>query len=160
MAQTQAINLVQAALRSDRDFETYKPQIINKIKASDDVFIKATVDTVKKYLKDKKKEGFSKLTALMLLKECMDTKNGALVEYVHKKILRRLGLIAQGKDKCLPKDTSDALVKLFSQLLRECIVKWNEWFGYDKKKNPTKYKKTYDAVFAKVEIPKKTGSFS
>jgi len=67
MAQPQAINLVQAALRSDRDFETYKPQIINKIKASDDVFIRATVDTVKKYLKDKKKEGFSKLTALMVI---------------------------------------------------------------------------------------------
>lgn len=36
----------------------------------------------------------------------MDTKNKALVEYVHGKILRRLGLIGQGKDKCLPKDTS------------------------------------------------------
>jgi len=38
MAQTQdnAIKIVQAALRSDRDFETYKPQIIQKIKASDE----------------------------------------------------------------------------------------------------------------------------
>jgi len=38
MAQTKdaAIKIVQAALRSDRDFETYKPQIIQKIKASDE----------------------------------------------------------------------------------------------------------------------------
>jgi len=47
----------------------------------------------------------------------MDTKNSALVDYVHKKILRRLGLIAQGKDKCLPKDTSpiftETIFKLF-----------------------------------------------
>ena len=31
-----AINLVNAALRSDRDFDTYKPEIIKKIKASDE----------------------------------------------------------------------------------------------------------------------------
>ena len=38
MAQTKdaTIKIVQAALRSDRDFETYKPQIIQKIKASDE----------------------------------------------------------------------------------------------------------------------------
>jgi len=51
-------------------------------------------------------------------------------------------------------------VQLFSQLLRECIVVWNDWFGYDKKKNPTKYKKTYDAVFAKVEKPTKLVHFT
>ena len=31
-----AISLVTAAFRSDRDFETYKPEIIKKIKASDE----------------------------------------------------------------------------------------------------------------------------
>ena len=51
-------------------------------------------------------------------------------------------------------------MRLFLQLLRECIVVWNDWFGYDKKKNPTKYKKTYDSVFAKAEKPTKLVHFT
>jgi len=41
--------------------------------------IKATVDTVKKYLKDKKKEGFSKLTALMVKKLSFENQHNVTI---------------------------------------------------------------------------------
>ena len=53
-----------------------------------------------------------------------------------------------------------AVANLFSQLLRECIVVWNDWFGYDENKNTTKYKTTFEMVFAKIERPTKLVHFT
>jgi len=103
----------------------------------------------------------------------MDTKNSELVAYVHKKILRRLGIIALGKqDQYFPKDTSKfillyfpkflgpSLIDSFTQLLIECIVVWHDWFGLDQNKKPTKYWTVYnDLIVHKVPIPKKKTHF-
>lgn len=148
--QTNAIKVVKAALKNEKSFNKYKLQIIQKFYLCNHVYIKATVETINECLKDTKQKN-TKILALMLLKESMDTQEQALVETVSDEILDTLGLIVQYQNQYLPQDPDKR--QAFLQLLGECLTIWNDWFGLDEQRNPTKYQETYETVFAKIEKP-------
>jgi hypothetical protein len=148
--QANAIKAIKLALKNEKNFNKYKLQIIQKFYLCNHVYIKATVDTINESLKDTKQKN-TKILALMLLKESMDTQEQALVETVSDEILDTLQLLIQDQTQYLPQDPDKR--QAFLQLLGECLVIWNDWFGLDEQRNPTKYQETFEIVFSKIEKP-------
>ena len=118
------------AFQNDAKLENLKPQFLDNINRGTLLYINPTVDSVKKCLKKSKETAKVKFRALLFLKECMDTKNKTMGDYVQTKILSRLKEFAKmckkpaDKVKAFTKESDNQSIENFFQLLLECLNEW------------------------------------